>query len=110
MKLHELQQALEALGVWKAIKKAQSKTSQIINTSGVILQRFIEMQDTPSGYKGSAGKVVKVNANETGLEFSSNSGTDWGEIGGTLSDQTDLINELDKIEDESKRYTFFLSC
>lgn len=134
MKLHEIQQALEVLGVWKAIKKAQIKTSQIVNTSGVILQRFIEMQDTPASYSGNAGKVVKVNTNETGVEFSSNSGTDWGEIGGILSNQTDLQSALDgkvdkvlgkqlstedyttiekaklaNIDDDFKRYTFLMS-
>jgi hypothetical protein len=31
--------------------------------------KFIDLDDTPSGYSGNAGKAVKVNSGEDGLEF-----------------------------------------
>lgn len=96
MKLHEIQQALEALGIYKKLDEIRlSAQKKIVQAGGMIYQSFISMIDTPSSYQGNAGKVVKVKSDETGLEFSSNSGTDWGEIGGTLSDQTDLQSKLD---------------
>lgn len=136
MKLHEIQQALEALGIYKKLDEIRlSAQKKIIQAGGMIYQSFISMIDTPSSYQGNAGKVVKVRSDETGLEFSSNSGTDWGEIGGTLSNQIDLqsalnskanvihthveadITNLDKYTksevdtklEEAKRYTFLMS-
>jgi hypothetical protein len=56
---------------------------------------FIDLDDVPSSYSGQALKGVRVNAAATGLEFFTGSGlVDWGEIGGTLSDQTDLQTAL----------------
>lgn len=59
---------------------------------------FTDFADTPSSYKGQAGKSLIVNDSETGLEFGEAGGgsvSDWGDIGGTLSDQTDLQAALD---------------
>ena len=79
MKLHEIQQALEALGIYKKLDEIRlSAQKKIVQAGGMIYQSFISMIDTPSSYQGNAGKVVKVKSDETGLEFSSNSGTDWG--------------------------------
>lgn len=58
-------------------------------------KQFIELADTPDTYRGQALKGIRVNAEETGLEFFTGSGlVDWGEIGGTLSDQADLQSAL----------------
>lgn len=49
---------------------------------------------------GTAGQVMRVNSGATGLEwYTPSSGVAWGSITGTLSDQTDLQNELDDKED-----------
>lgn len=47
---------------------------------------------------GMALKIIRVKADASGFELadeSGASGTDWGSIGGTLSDQTDLQSALD---------------
>ncbi len=58
---------------------------------------YLELTDTPASYTGQQGKLVKVNATEDGLIFGDPSGTtvSWGDITGTLSNQTDLQAELD---------------
>lgn len=47
---------------------------------------------------GQANKYLKVNAGETGYEFGTPGGgpgaVNWGDVGGTLSDQTDLQTAL----------------
>ncbi len=57
---------------------------------------FTELSDVPQSYSGASLKVVRVNAGETGLEFTSGGGgsTAWGDISGTLSNQTDLQSAL----------------
>lgn len=57
---------------------------------------FVDLTDTPPSYATQQGKLIKVNATEDGLIFGDPSGTtvSWGDIGGTLADQTDLQNEL----------------
>lgn len=63
---------------------------------------FRGLSDTPDEYTGEAGKFVKVNDDEDGLEFSdTDSAISWGEIIGTLSDQTDLQAALDLKTDET---------
>lgn len=58
---------------------------------------FLDLTDTPDSYAGDGQKFVKVKATEDGLEFVAGSGLEvaWGDITGTLSDQTDLQDELD---------------
>lgn len=57
---------------------------------------FVNLVDTPNSYSGQASKVVAVNDDEDGLEFVDSAITlDWGEIQGTLSNQTDLQTALD---------------
>lgn len=57
---------------------------------------FLELTDAPSSYSGEAGKFIKVNMAEDGIEFSTSGVViSWGDIIGTLSDQTDLQAELD---------------
>lgn len=48
-------------------------------------------------YAGNALKVVRVTAGENGFELAAAAGGagDWGDIGGTLADQTDLQSALD---------------
>lgn len=47
-------------------------------------------------YAGNAGSVIRVNASADGLEPAGASALiDWGDIGGTLSNQTDLQAALD---------------
>ena len=55
---------------------------------------FLGMSDTPSSYSGQSGKFIKVNGAEEELEFSEIT-VIWGNISGTLSNQTDLQAELD---------------
>ena len=65
-------------------------------TQSVITGNFTDLADTPSSYSGEASKFVRVNAGETALEFSTTTNViDWGDIIGTLSDQTDLQSALD---------------
>lgn len=58
---------------------------------------FTDLGDVPSSYTGAGGQYVKVNVGETGLEFDSATpgAPEWGDITGTLSDQTDLQSALD---------------
>lgn len=57
---------------------------------------FINLTDTPNSYTGEANHLVAVNATEDGLIFTDNPVVvDWGEIHGTLSNQTDLQAALD---------------
>src|SRR3990167_5348996 len=59
---------------------------------------FTELSDVPSTFSGQGTKIVRVNAAATALEFvtaQSIEDVDWGELGGTLSDQTDLQTALD---------------
>ncbi|MEE4238747.1 MAG: hypothetical protein V2I51_18655 [Anderseniella sp.] len=53
---------------------------------------FTDLTDSPAAYTGQQGKLVKVNATEDGLIFGDPSGTSvsWGDIAGTIADQTDL--------------------
>lgn len=65
--------------------------------SGSGVDNFLDLTDTPDVYTGSEQYFVKVNAAGTGLEFVAGSGlaVAWGDITGTLSDQTDLQTALD---------------
>jgi len=74
MKLHEIQQALEALGVWQAIKKAGSKSNSMSHTIINSVTNFLQLSDVPSTYSGQAGKYLKVTSAEDGLEFGSGGG------------------------------------
>ncbi len=58
---------------------------------------FIALTDVPNSYSGKGGDLVRVKIDETGLEFiaSVSISVDWGQIGGTLSNQTDLQSALD---------------
>lgn len=53
---------------------------------------FVSLTDTPADYSGQAGKLVKVNPTEDGLIYGDPAGASvsWGDISGTISDQTDL--------------------
>lgn len=66
--------------------------------------RFISLTDVPSTYSEKGGYFVKVNEEEDGLDFFSSSVVvNWGDISGTLSNQTDLQNELNLKEDLSNK-------
>lgn len=64
------------------------------------LLKFINLSDAPSSYVGQANKYVTVKSTEDGMQFVSTP-TNWGNIGGTLSTQTDLQNALDSKVDEN---------
>jgi len=66
---------------------------------GIGATNFTGLLDTPSVYTDDALKIVRVNADEDGLEFSTST-VSWGGIGGTLSDQTDLQAALDAKEED----------
>ncbi|MCP3684582.1 MAG: hypothetical protein GY861_18095 [bacterium] len=62
---------------------------------GSTARNFYQLFDVPQAYGGHAGKALRVNTAETGLEFFTGSGLiEWGEIGGTVTDQTDLTTYL----------------
>ena len=79
------------------------------DTAGGGASTFTELTDTPADYTGQANKVVTVKGDELGLEFSDAppTVTAWGDIVGTLSDQTDLQSELDDKEDAFTKNTAF---
>lgn len=65
---------------------------------------FDALTDTPDNKTGNALKVVRVNAAEDALEYVDPEvfeDINWGEITGTLSNQTDLQNALDLKTDET---------
>ena len=62
--------------------------------NGSSVQTFVDLTDTPASYVGQNDKIVSVKSDGTGLEFSNSVSSAWGAITGTLSDQTDLQNEL----------------
>ncbi len=76
-------------------------TPFIKSEAGAVSLAYTDLTDTPTTYSGQQGKLVKVNATEDGLIFGDPSGASvsWGDISGTLSDQTDLQAELDAKED-----------
>ena len=108
MKVHEIQQALEALGVWQAIKKAGERGESITRIISGGVKHFISLFDTPDSYSGQAGKFVKVKSTEDGLEFeaatqytdkmaqdavggSVGNGLDYNDVSGSVSvDETEL--------------------
>lgn len=60
------------------------------------MRSFLQLNDTPDTYYGSALKSVRVNSTATGLEFyTPSSSSVWWQITGTLSNQTDLQAALD---------------
>jgi hypothetical protein len=72
MRLHEVQQALEALGILDEIREIKTrKITTDFGPSGTVpTQRFTQLIDTPSGYKDQAGKLLQVNAVENEVIFS----------------------------------------
>jgi hypothetical protein len=67
----------------------------MINTPGVT--EFIDLQDAPSSYSGQTGKVVKVNAGETAVEF--------GIGGGSLADTYETVSQNIKAYPVTFTYT-----
>lgn len=62
----------------------------IIGETGIPVENFLELDDTPSSYAGEGGDCVIVNAGETGLRFgncSNVSGGGSGDITSVLGDQ-----------------------
>ena len=67
------------------------------SSGGAPPSEFKVLTDTPAAYTGEALKLVRVNAGETAVEFHA---LVWGDVGGTLANQTDLQSALDaKIAD-----------
>ena len=65
--------------------------------SDITGESLTSLSDVPDSLVGQAGKLVKVNPTENGFIYGDPSGTtvSWGDIAGTLSNQTDLQNALD---------------
>ncbi len=59
-------------------------------TSGGGTTTFLGLTDTPDSYIGQASRFVSVKADQSGLEFTTGA-TDWGDIGGTIGNQADLV-------------------
>lgn len=77
-----------------SVTLSQSTPSLTVTTGGA-LTTFTSLSDTPNSLTGQSLKGIRVKSDETGLEFFTGSGLiEWGEIGGTLSDQTDLNTAL----------------
>jgi hypothetical protein len=58
---------------------------------------FLELKDVPKSYSGKRGNILVVDDDERGLKFTTPQAIEdvnWGEINGTLSDQTDLQDAL----------------
>ena len=71
-------------------------TINVTVSGGTGVVRFTDLIDVENSYTGKANYHVVVNSNEDGLEFSSEAAdVSWGNIQGTLSNQTDLQNALD---------------
>jgi len=68
----------------------------LVTTGGGGATTFVELTDTPANFTSQGGKVLAVNVAEDAIEFidAPNSAV-WGNITGTLSDQTDLQSALD---------------
>jgi len=61
---------------------------------------FCELYDTPDGYGGQQGKILRVKSDQNGIEFVSPQvieDVNWGEINGNIENQTDLNDELNKL-------------
>lgn len=84
---------IEGLDNFKEDIKTLKERPININTG---FKSFRNLTDAPHSYKDQANKIVSVKADETGLEFTDNTGGGgtWGSITGTLSDQTDLQSAL----------------
>jgi hypothetical protein len=61
------------------------------SSGGAPPDSFKVLTDTPAAYTGDSLKLVRVNVGETAVEFHA---LVWGDIGGTLSNQTDLQSAL----------------
>jgi hypothetical protein len=82
-------------GEWSDVLKGKDGKTTFF---GGGINNFIELNDAPNHYTGEAGKILKVNSAENGLEFvtpQSIEDVNWGEISGTLDNQTDLKSALD---------------
>ena len=76
------------------LKKGTSHKGIFTGNTGAT--KIKELLDVPSEY-GTAGQILAVNATRTGMEFVDDGGISsvaWGDITGTLTDQTDLITEF----------------
>jgi hypothetical protein len=84
----------ESCGTFE-VELTNDNTVNVEVTVGCGITKFIDLIDTPTTYVGQGGKFIKVNTGETAVEFvTSSASTSWGDIIGTLSNQTDLQNNL----------------
>lgn len=64
------------------------------------VDKFTRLLDAPKSYAGHAFESIRVNGAMTALEFGGGIGgggsTNWGDIYGVISDQTDLQSALDE--------------
>ncbi len=104
MRLIEVQQALEALGIIDDIEELRGRKLPLlpVSSGGSPLSRFIQLQDTPASYKDQAGKILQVNAEENRLEFTDGNPGDitavlagYGLLGGGISGDVTLALDTD---------------
>lgn len=104
-KLPELMEELEGKGqVW--VEQAQEGYNLVINWKKHFvpnavywpkLRNFIQLGDSPWTYRGSAGKVLAVNATEDGIEYISAGSGSVQTVTGLNTDNTDPTNPIVQI-------------
>lgn len=78
-----------------ALKTPGQVLSDIGAASSSHTHAFTSLTDTPASYTGAGSKLVAVNSGGTALEFvTAPTSAVWGNITGTLSNQTDLNSAL----------------
>jgi len=74
-----------------------------MNNISIVAPRSVFLSDGNKVFMpdslGTAGQIMVLSSDGTKFEFSSGSGTAWGGITGTLSNQSDLQTELDGKQD-----------
>lgn len=71
--------------------------------------KFTELTDTPGNYQGQSGKIIKVNANETGLEFATEAGggaTTFLELTDTPSSYTGHEGKTTRVKSDATGLEF----
>ncbi len=88
---------------WRLLPLSGSATGEVPNWNGsdwtVSRLPFVHLADTPASYIGSAGKFVRVKADESGLEFASAEGGGEGfptTVFSILNGEITLYGDLDE--------------
>ena len=70
--------------------------------TNVNVNSILDLSDTPNTFENYAGYALTVNVNEDGLELSplNPNGSVWGNITGSIANQSDLHDELQNIKSD----------